>query len=336
MKKISIIVMAVILVSSMIPGIYAGDTADADAKTRAEIECMGNYIGAAIRLLQLDRAIDKNILLGDGVVDFLQTLEYNTTDLEAILVEFKLLLAEVQAADPNASDAVQVFVDLKSNAIELSKEFRDTIHILVDEGTKETLRARFGEMTSEQIQNLSNMIKNKIRQYNKNQLYRLKDFLGETNESVFDKYQQGNITWTQLKDKIRSFTKNMTQEHRSELFGELKESRIRSHIQTRLYLDNVSEGFQIRKEARLTHRLYQGQNMTEGSLRAAFEYRIMNQMHQNAESGESGSGNGNGNSGAGDQQHGNDDSNTNNASDDSSGKGDGYGGSQGPSGGGQL
>ncbi|MFH1013964.1 MAG: hypothetical protein V1769_05610 [Thermoplasmatota archaeon] len=342
MKAISILVMVCILVSSIVPVTYADDTADTildyESNTQNDIVCMGNYTGSAIRLLQLEKALTINIMKGEATVEILQTLLYNTTSLEAILVEFELLIAEVKAADPNSSDAVQMFVDLKSDAIELTKEFRETLHLLVDEDTEKMLQERIQGMISEQAQNLSIIIKNQIRHYNRNQLYRLYGYFGDTNESIIEEYHNGTVAWTQVRAQIRFMVNNMTKEHRNELFTGLKESHIRTRIQSNVCLENVTDGFHTRKESRLNLRLHLGQNMTHGQIRSEFEKHIKDRMHANTDDGsgdqQSGNGNGNNGSGTGGQQSGDGTSN-NGSSNTTSGNGNGLGESQGPGGGGQ-
>ena len=68
------------------------------------------------------------------------------------------------------SDAVQIFTDLKNDSIELTKEFRDTLREMLDDETIEGLRERIREMVCERVQNLSEMIRNRIRQHNRNRL----------------------------------------------------------------------------------------------------------------------------------------------------------------------
>ncbi len=277
--------MALVLGSLFIPAIYAQDADDVqiDTQTQSEVECMEYEFGASIRLLQLEKAITTNIIKGEEVIAVLQTSGYNTISLEAILAEFELLLAEVQAVDPNATDAVQVFVDLKSDAVDLSKEYRDTLHELVDEGTKEMLRLRIRDMVC--AQNLSIMIKNQTRQFNRNQLYAFYVFLGETNMCLIDEYQKGNMTLAQVRTQIRERINNMTKEHRNDVFFEIGGYRVQNRLQTQVCLKNVTHGFQERKETRLTLRLHLGLSTLQGQIRTEFENQLMNRINRTTDSG---------------------------------------------------
>ena len=290
MRKILSIVMVLLLAASVVPlaladeaGDIQQDEVEIDAETQDEVEIMNYQFGAEVRLLQLEKSITKNILKGEEVVSVLKGAEYNTTELEAILSELELLKEEVQSADPNSTDAVQIFVDLKSDAIELTKDFRETLKDLLDEGTVEELRERVREMVCEQVQNLSQQIRNRIRQFNRNQLHRIYGIIGETNSSLINEYQNGNVTKEQVKQQISKKVNEMTKEKRYQIFSELKEGKIRERIQARLCVENVTENFQDRKETRLTNRLYNVQNAQniDNQVRAEMENRITQRLNKN-------------------------------------------------------
>lgn len=290
MRKILSIVMVLLLVASVVPLALADEAGDIqqdeleiDAETQDELEIMNYQFGAEVRLLQLEKSITKNILKGEEVVSVLKEAEYNTTELEAILAELELLKEEVQSADPNSTDAVQIFVDLKSDAIELTKDFRETLKDLLDEGTVEELRERIREMVCEQVQNLSQQIRNRIRQFNRNQLHRIYGIIGETNSSLMNEYQNGNVTKEQVKQQISKKVNEMTKEKRYQIFSELKEGKIRERIQVRMCVENVTQNFQERKGVRLTNRLHNAQNAQniDNQVRAEMENRITQRLNKN-------------------------------------------------------
>lgn len=251
-----------------------------DEVTKEETEIMTDSIGAEIRLLQLEKSITINILKGEQIVSILKNLDYNTTELEAILVEMEFLLEEVQAADPNATDAVQVFIDLKSDAKELTKEFRDSLEDMLDDETLNNLRERIRE--EYQDQNLTKKIRNRIRFYNRNQLHRLYGFIGDVNYSFLDEYKNGNITKEQAINQICKMVNNMTKEKRDRIFLDFKEYRIRARIKSMVCVENASQNFTIRKEIRLEHRLQfakNSQNPIDSRVRAEMQKRMENRLN---------------------------------------------------------
>jgi hypothetical protein len=281
MKKMAKIAVVLAILTLLTPVLYADEvdttenaTVDIDSETQEEVEIIKYEIGASIRLLQLEKSILKNIIKGEEAVSFLKELEYNTTHLEAILAELELLMQEVQSADPNSTDAVQIFVDLKSDAIELTKEFREKIKELLDEATIEQLRLRVREMVSGQVQNLTQRIQNHIRMFNRNQLYRIYGLIGESDNATINKYQNGSITKEQVKNQISKIVNNMTKAKKYQIFSELKEERIRLRVQATAHVDNVTANFQERKEMRLRNRIQNALKIVEGPVRAEIQNRI--------------------------------------------------------------
>ena len=256
---------------------------DVESSKQEETEIMGDQIGASIRLLQLEKAITKNIIKGEEVISFLKELEYNTSVLEAIIAELELVKEEVLAADPNSTDAVQIFTDLKNDSIELTKEFRDTLRDMLDDETIEGLRERVREMVCERVQNLSDMIRNRIRQYNRNRLCNIYGLFGENNCSLLDNYQNGTATMEQIRYELNNMISAMTDVEKYQIYSELKENNIRQRIQARVYVENATESFQERKEERIINRLnnvQNSENIEDNQVMAEMEQRMMNRLNE--------------------------------------------------------
>lgn len=325
MKKIFVILMVLTLVTSLVPMSMADDSdddvVDIDQETTQETEIMDNYVGAYIRLLQLEKVITKNILKGEGVVSVLSNLDVNTTTLEAILAELELLKEEVQSADPNASDVVQIFIDLKNDSIELSRDFRQSLHDLVNASTLKQLRERMRTMVFGQVQNISKKLQNQIRLHNRNQLYRIYGYLGDFNETVLQEYLNGNITKDEVKNQISKMVNQMIKEKKNQFFSNLKEYKIRLRIQSKAYVENVTENFQERKQERLKDRLNWTENFGNAFgklLKEEIQNRIRNKINETDEEDNSGN-EGQGNENSGVENNGNGLGNSSNGYNNSSG-----------------
>jgi len=263
--------MVLLLATSMMSLTSADEAEDTQ---QDEVKIMKDQLGAQIRLLQLEKSITKNIIKGEEVVSVLKESEYDTLELETILAELELLKGEVQSADSNLTNATQIFVDLKSDAVELTKDFREALKELLDEKTIEELRERIREMVCEQVQNLSQQIQNRIRQFNRNQLHKIYEIIEETDSSLIDGYQNGNVTREQVKQQISKKINEMTKEKRYQVFSEIKEDQIRERIRARVCVENATENFQERKEIRLTNRLRSAQNIDDDQIRTETEQRM--------------------------------------------------------------
>ena len=308
MKKMLNVLIVLMLMASIAPLTFADeaenstDEVEIDAETQKQVEIMNTSLGAEIRLLQLEKVITKNIIKGKEVFTILKDLEYNTTYLEAILAEFELLKEEVMAADPNATDAVQIFIDLKHDAVNLTKDFRETLKEMLDNEKIEQLRERIKNMICEQVQNLTKNIQNKIIQFNRNQLHRIYQIMGENGDSFLNKYQNGTLTMEQVKQNISKTFSQMTKERRYDIFYQLKQNKIKSQIKARICVENATEDFQERKQNRLTNRMQKSENMSDNPINEEMQERIRNRLSDNDNAGTGGSANNadNGVSGNGD------------------------------------
>lgn len=246
MKKIWAILILLMMLISITSLAIADEASDEtqdqeniDSETQEEIKIMNTSLGAEIRLLQLQKAILKNLLKGTMAVEVLKGLDVNTTALEEILDQMKQLLEDVKEANTSSNESVFIFVELKSEAKNLTKQFRDTIKELLSDEELNELRQRIREMVSEQVQNLSKYIQNRIRQFNRNQLYRLYGLIGEANNSLIEEYLNGNISLNQTKLQICKMINQMTKERRYKIFSEIKEENIKKKINAEAFINQM-------------------------------------------------------------------------------------------------
>jgi hypothetical protein len=216
-------------------------------ETEKEIEIMNNSLGAEIRLLQLEKALLKNILKGEMAVQVLiglgfNTTENNTDELESILAEMKILLEEVKVANTSSNDSVQIFISLKNESKNLTTQFRETIRELLNETSLKEIRERIKEMTSDELNNYGKRIRNLIRQFNVNQLYRLYGIIGETNSSFVNDYFNGTLPLNETKLQILKIINQKSKEKRYQIFTEIKGENIRKQIHAQNAIKNIGKG----------------------------------------------------------------------------------------------
>lgn len=286
MKKMMTIVIGLMIMSSIIPLAYADGSVNStnnveiDAVTQQQVEIMKNRLGAEIRLLQLEKSITKNINIGEDIIAFLKDSDVNTTDLEVILAEFEILQEEVQSADVNDSEAVALFVDLKHDATNLSKDFRVTLRELINSSAHEKITEQIQNMTFNHSQNLSETIKQKIRLYNKNQFQHIYQLIGKNQTRYLNQYQNGSVTQDQVKQNI-TLLLNQSRKHEQFMFlKNLKQENIKNKIQIQRRVQNASAGFQSRQEDRMKKRLQRLENNSDNPLQQQLMKRIQNKIHE--------------------------------------------------------
>ena len=285
MKKITTILVALILIGSILPIVYADNTTNGtndeyiNKETQQQTEIMNNNgLGAEIRLLQLEKAIIKNIEKGEQILTILNDSEYNLTDLQVILAELYLLKQEVQTADSNATDAISTFVDLKHDARNLTKEFRETLQATVNNSVIGYLQQNIRNMTCNQTQNVSKEIQSKIRQYNTNQFRHLYQILGENCSDCIDNYQNGTMTTNQVKQNLTRRLQQNKSAIQYQFLTSLKQKKIQDKIQTQNSIQNASKGFDQRQENRLKKRLQQSENISNNPLYQKLSKRLQQKI----------------------------------------------------------
>lgn len=218
-----------------------------DADLDEEISVMNIPLGAEIRLLQLQKALLKNILKGEMAIEVLKGLEFdpdNITILEEILDKMKDLsegLDELleDMTDLSHNESAQIFVENKSLAKNLTRQFREKIREMLSDVELSDLREQIKEMINESLQNLGEYIKNRIRQFNRNQLYKLYDLIKDTDNSFIEQYLNGDITLGFLKLQICKIINNMSKERRYGIFSEIKEENLKRKINADAFLDEI-------------------------------------------------------------------------------------------------
>lgn len=252
MKKIWTILILLMMLISITSFAIADDEAgegteneqdeEIDEETQQEIKAMNTPLGAEIRLLQLKKALLINILKAEMAIEVLKSLEFGEEDLSAledILDDMKDLYEVINGIDPTSEDAVQAFVENKSLAINLTKEFRDTIKDLLDEVDLNALREQIKAMISEEVLSIGKYIHSRIRQFNRNQLYRLYGLIGEVDNDFIEQYLNETVTLGQAKLQICKIINQMTRERKFNIFSELKEENIKNKINAEAFMDQM-------------------------------------------------------------------------------------------------
>jgi hypothetical protein len=328
--KLGMLVVCMTLVISTTISYADSEDVDIDVHTCEEIRIFNNKYGSEIRFLQLDKSVTNNIYKGELIITNLSELGYETIDLEVILAEMDLLLGEIQAVDVNSSEAVYLFVELKQDAINLSKEFRETLHGLVVAETIAALQEMTKNKVSEKAQGLQISIQNKIRLYNRQQLNEIFGLLGKADSQDPQKYQNGILSLTQVKQNLALGASELAEEEKFNFLVELQSGNIRLQIRSRVNIQNVTNNYSHRECNRLQNRLNNSENIGNETLRLQLQQRLRLRINQ-TDSGQSGNGDGNG-QGSGDGGNGSGSGNGDGSGNNETGNGDGY--HNGPGGGG--
>ena len=216
-----------------------------------ELHAMDSMHGATVRLLQLEKAIARNIAHGKKVIELLGN-STNTTDLAVIVAEMETLREEVKNADPAAADAVQRFVDLKHDAIDLAKQFRDKARGLLTEEQKKQVK----EERNAEVEEMNSRIKERLRAFNSERMRNLLKASGLEDEALLAQIKSGEVTAKEVLELMKDKIKAMDKQHRRDLQRSLKESKIKRAVMAKAMAEKARVNAMERKEGRLQERLH--------------------------------------------------------------------------------
>jgi len=280
MKKILSIILVLMMMISVSSLALADEEAGEDpeetidSETEEETEIMNCSYGAEVRLLQLEKAITTNLLKGNMIVDVLVGLDYNTTDLESILDELELALGQVQDADPEANNSVEVFVGLKIDSKNLTKQFRDELKDLLSDVKYKEIKEQIRGDLSGELQNYTKKIRNLIKQFNRNQAHKLYGMIGEGNNSFVNQYMNGTMNLTQLKLQLHKMVNMKTQERKKEIFAQMKKVKIQNKANVTQHLLQIQNNFEQKTQERLQERLEKANETENVQLQEKIQNKI--------------------------------------------------------------
>lgn len=196
--------------------------------------------GAEIRFLQLERSLEKNIVAGEKVIE-----KTNNENLTSIIDELETLLEGVKNVDleQDAEVLAESYLDIKTQARDLTKEFRDFAHDSLNEEQIDEMRNNIKEAHKEIDDNFGQQVSALRLNYKIQRELSLLDVYGIDDEELKAAIEKGTSNRGDIARAIRGMMQNMTQEERRGMAGELKESRIRNRIAVKEKFGNLQEKF---------------------------------------------------------------------------------------------
>ena len=238
---------------------------DMNNRTLTEATAFATNNGSKVRLLQLQKAIEKNILWGDSIIADVKAKNAtaNTTEAETILAELEALNREVASITPKAGDAgAKEFVDLKNDAIDLTKEFRDEIRKLLKEQEIQGMKKKLGERYWNETRELDEKIEQARNNYNAEVL---EDVLAAANMSdpvLVAKVKAGQATTKEIKDALKEAYKNLNSSQKRIASIALKEKEAKRNVFMRSVADKVAENASKNAEKRIENRIKMAEKLS--------------------------------------------------------------------------
>lgn len=262
MQLAAVTLLSLVLLSA---AAYADEGSDAvDDETARQAMLMGTSHGAQVRLLQLQKSIERNILYGGKVVEFIEDnySSYDTDAMESLIDELSELkdeVASVNVSETNTTEAVRQFVDLKGDARNITWEFRQLVHdFLNDTGADPAeLRAWIGKEVAAGLNEFRDEIRDAIRNHNAQTVRQRLEDMGNQSLELFYKVKNGDLTPDQANDALQGMLRNMTQDTRRQAAMNMAKRSAAASVKARAAVQKAGENYADRLRERLSDRLEQ-------------------------------------------------------------------------------
>ena len=240
MKRVLAVLFGLILLFSILPSVVVSqennetdvddgnnNETEVDDETEKQIKDMNTPLGAQMRVFQLEKAITKFVLKAEVAVEYLKEKERNTTEIEGILSELKLVMEEIKNIPMNISkeESVKNFVDMKKDARDLIKDFRKAIKGLLEQGDREEIAKRVKDIDlKSDIEKIRERIRLAKNEANAERVKKMLEHMGTTDDALISRVKTGEIKVGETVSELKNRLKEMNGDKKIGLRKRLNES----------------------------------------------------------------------------------------------------------------
>ncbi|MFH0956874.1 MAG: hypothetical protein V1813_03355 [Candidatus Aenigmatarchaeota archaeon] len=231
-------------------------------ETWCQIDIMGTSHGAEVRLLQLQKSIERNIIYGENIVEWIGDVNssYNTSAMESLIDELKEIRDEVASVNlsEDTEELVRQFVDLKGDAINVTAEFRELAHDFMKEteaGWPDWNLNKTEKEVDVWMKAFNKRLNQSIRDHNA-EVVRVKlSDMQNGSLDLFYKVKNGDLTPEEANDQLRSMLLNMSTDRRNHAVMNMAKKKASMSVKVHSAAEKAKEKQMERLFERLTKRL---------------------------------------------------------------------------------
>jgi hypothetical protein len=244
-KKISVIAL-LLVIFALIPIGFAEDTNTIiDANTEQEIKLMLNPFGAEVRLIQLEKSVTRNILVGAKIIEIIQKnhVDENIDSAQNVLNQMEALLNDIKNIDLEEDKNILVaeFVAMKKEATDLSKQFREITTTILTANDRQEISEAIKDIDKVQLKGVNNEVKNAIRTHNAERIEALLGQMGVNNPELIQKIIDGNTIAAEVKQGVMNAFNALSTEQKQMIETKIKEGSIKRKISEREFVAKAKE-----------------------------------------------------------------------------------------------
>lgn len=182
--------------------------------------------GAEVRTLQLIRHTTRNVLIGTETIMYLDSDETKET-AQAILSELSSIISELEKynyEDKTQEELVEDFLTYKTNAADLSKEFKELVTPEIDDDERQQLSKTIKGIMQTDIKPLDDEIRALINSYNAEVFKKRFENMDVDEEAAIEKIRNGEMTVTQAKERILERFNSLSDDNKAKFSDEMREA----------------------------------------------------------------------------------------------------------------
>lgn len=198
--------------------------------------------GAEVRLIQLERSIDRNIARGERIVVAILANDENASvdNLSEILEDMGDLIDEIQGLDlenKTPEELAEQYVEIKSRARDLSKQFRDAAREFFTDEDAKALREKLREWKSEHEEKYRLKFEQARNAFNEKHLRSLLERLG-IDEDLIEQIME-EADFDKLKGRIVQEFRDLPKNKKVKAVLTFREDKAKADIFKKLTVQNV-------------------------------------------------------------------------------------------------
>ncbi len=210
-----------------------------------ETKSMLSPYGAEVRLLQLEKSITRNILIGDLVIKVINTnhSDANTTEAENTLNAMEMLLEDIKST-PTEGDKnvlVQTFVEQKKEARTLTADFKNQTKSLITPQDRNELMRQISQIDRNQLANINNAIKGTVRNFNAQRMRDQFDLMGFNDNNLIGRIQNGDLNLGEARKEILNEFKDLNSMEKKRIASKMKNDSIKKIIENKQMIQKARE-----------------------------------------------------------------------------------------------
>ena len=233
-KIISIMALSIILLMTM-PAVFADDVnateINLDENTISEIQIMNTSTGAEVRLLQLEKSITRNALVGAKVIEVIQSNhpEFDLTDAEAKLTDLEILLDDVKNynIELNAETLVEDFVAMKKEAITIAQDFKSITGQVLTAQDKQEIHDAVSNLDTNQLAPIGEAIRATIRMHNAEKISGLFGAMDMNKDVLIKQIRNGEMTKAQVMTSLKEAFNGVKEDQKQLVGAKIREQTVK-------------------------------------------------------------------------------------------------------------